>query len=95
MTFCFAVCMITNYCYIIMLLWFVTIDDYLCEEIWEDEDQAIDKDHSMDGNQEVEEDIFNSPATKSTKSTSGNIKQNCLAESPCRMAAFILASFTG
>ena len=31
----------------------------------------------MDGNQEVEEDIFNSTATEST---SGNLKQNRLAE---------------
>ena len=74
-----------------MLHWFVTLH-YLCEEIFEDENQAIDKDQSVDQNEEVEEDIFKSTATEST---SGNLKQNCLAELPCRMAAFILATFTG
>ena len=53
-----------------MLPWFVTLD-FLCEEIWEDEDQAIDKDELVDGNQEVGEDIFNSTAIEST---SGNLK---------------------
>ena len=56
-----------------MLPWFVTLD-FLCEEIWEDEDQAIDKDELVDGNQEVGEDIFNSTAIEST---SGNFYNVC------------------